>query len=99
MLRGAPLRVTPQKRPVARAVIGFVEAVECRPADAEQGRLPVRGLKPVEIDPAKGKQVAVKLVDNAGGPPPGAGALFGLIAVAEGVYFVDDASNTFNLLH
>jgi hypothetical protein len=41
----------------------------------------------------------LKLVDNSGGPPPGAGALFGLIAVTDGVYFVDDATNTFNLLH
>ena len=52
----------------------------------------------VEVDPEKGKQVAEKLVDNTGGPPPGSGALFGLIAVPDGVYFVDDASNTFNLL-
>jgi len=43
--------------------------------------------------------VAEKLIDNTGGPPPGAGALFGLIADHEGVYFVDDASNTLNLLH
>jgi hypothetical protein len=53
----------------------------------------------VETNPSTGKQVAVKLVDNTGGPPPGAGALFGLIAVSDGVYFVDDATNTFNLLH
>jgi DNA-binding beta-propeller fold protein YncE len=53
----------------------------------------------IEINPVNGKQVAVKLVDNTGGPPPGGGALFGLIAVPEGVYFVDDASNTFNLLN
>jgi hypothetical protein len=53
----------------------------------------------VETNPRNGKQVAVKLVDNTGGPPPGAGALFGLIAVSDGVYFVDDASNTFDLLH
>jgi DNA-binding beta-propeller fold protein YncE len=53
----------------------------------------------VEINPFRNKQVAEKLVDNTGGPPPGAGALFGLIATHEGVYFVDDASNTFNLLH
>jgi hypothetical protein len=52
----------------------------------------------VEITP-RGKQVAKKLVDNTGGPPPGAGALFGLIADHEGVYFVDDASNTLDLLH
>jgi hypothetical protein len=53
----------------------------------------------VETDPRTGKQVATKLVDNSGGPPPGAGALFGLAADSEGVYFVDDATNTFNLLH
>lgn len=53
----------------------------------------------VEIVPWTGKQIASKLVDNTGGPPPGAGALFGLVAVRDGVYFVDDASNTFNLLH
>lgn len=53
----------------------------------------------VETNPFTGKQVAVKLVDNTGGPPPGSGALFGLIAARNGVYFVDDASNTFNLLH
>jgi hypothetical protein len=53
----------------------------------------------VETNPSTGKQVAVKLVDSSGGPPPGAGALFGLIATSNGVYFVDDATNTFNLLH
>jgi hypothetical protein len=53
----------------------------------------------VEMEPGSGRQVAVKLVDNTGGPPPGAGALFGLVAAPNGVYFVDDASNTFNLLH
>ena len=53
----------------------------------------------VEINPANGHQVAVKLVDNTGGPPPGAGALFGLVAVSNGVYFVDDNSNTLDLLH
>ena len=53
----------------------------------------------VEVNPFTYKQVAVKLVDNTGGPPPGAGALFGLIATNDGVYFVDDASNTLDLLH
>jgi hypothetical protein len=53
----------------------------------------------VEINPETGHQIAEKLVDNSGGPPPGAGALFGLMAVQDGVYFVDDATNTFNLLH
>jgi hypothetical protein len=55
----------------------------------------------VETTPA-GKQVAVKLLDATTPPPAGgAGALFGL-AVAphgEGVYFVDDDTNTLNLLH
>jgi len=52
----------------------------------------------VEIDPRTRTQVDVKLVDSSGAPP-GAGALFGLITTEEGVYFVDDATNTFNLLH
>lgn len=53
----------------------------------------------VETNPFTGKQVAVKLVDSSGGPPPGNGALFGLIASSDGVFFVDDATNTFNLLN
>jgi hypothetical protein len=52
-----------------------------------------------EINPA-GVQVAKTLLDDTGGPPPGNGALFGLVFdPARGVYFVDDASNTMNLLH
>ena len=36
----------------------------------------------------------------AGGPPPGAGTLFGLaLKVRFGVFFVDDGTNTLNLLH
>jgi hypothetical protein len=51
-----------------------------------------------EISPA-GQQVANKLID-ASGSPPGAGALFGLVFdPGHGVYFVDDATNTLNLLH
>jgi hypothetical protein len=53
----------------------------------------------VEISPF-GFQVAVRTLDRSGSPP-GAGALFGL-AVKPGhraVYFVDDATNTFALLH
>jgi hypothetical protein len=53
----------------------------------------------VEVTP-NGRQVAVKTLDRSGSPA-GAGALFGL-AVApggSGVYFVDDATNTLNLLH
>lgn len=54
--------------------------------------------KLVETTPA-GAQVAVKKLDTTG-TPPGAGTLFGL-AVAPGgagVYFVDDGTNTLNLL-
>jgi hypothetical protein len=53
----------------------------------------------VEIKP-NGSQVAIKKLDTSGSPA-GAGALFGL-AVApygSGVYFVDDATNTLDLLH
>jgi DNA-binding beta-propeller fold protein YncE len=52
----------------------------------------------VEINPSTRQQVATNLVDNSGNPP-GSGALFGLTATSAGVYFVDDATNTFNLLH
>jgi hypothetical protein len=52
----------------------------------------------VQVDPGTGKQEK-KRVDNSGKPPKGAGALFGLFAVHDGVYFVDDAVNTFNFLH
>ena len=53
----------------------------------------------VEFNP-HGNQIAKKLIDNTGGPPPGAGTLFGLIFVPDvGIYFVDDGSNTLNLLH
>lgn len=45
-----------------------------------------------------GNQVFVKLLDNTGNPP-GAGALFGLAHVqGKGLYFVDDVTNTLNLL-
>jgi hypothetical protein len=53
----------------------------------------------VEITPG-GHQIAVRTLDSSGSPP-GAGALFGL-AVKPGhdaVYFVDDATNTLDLLH
>lgn len=53
----------------------------------------------VETTPS-GTQVAVKPLDSTGSPP-GVGALFGL-AVAphgKGVYYVDDNTNTLNLLH
>lgn len=51
-----------------------------------------------EITP-RGSQIAKRLLDSSG-TPPGAGALFGLIFEPEqGVVFVDDATNTLNLLH
>jgi hypothetical protein len=53
----------------------------------------------VETTPS-GFQIVVRLLDKAG-TPPGSGALFGL-AVKPGhraVYFVDDITNTLNLLH
>ena len=53
----------------------------------------------VETTPA-GKQIASKLLDSSGSPK-GAGALFGLAVTPNqnGVYYVDDAVNTFRLLH
>jgi DNA-binding beta-propeller fold protein YncE len=52
-----------------------------------------------EITP-RGQQVAKVLLDNTGGPPPGGGTLFGLVFDPNhGVYFVDDGTNTLNLLH
>jgi hypothetical protein len=53
----------------------------------------------VEITPF-GLQVAVRTLDKSGSPP-GAGALFGLAVKPQhrAVYYVDDATNTLNLLH
>jgi hypothetical protein len=53
----------------------------------------------VEVTPF-GLQVAVRALDVSGSPP-GAGALFGLAVKPHhrAVYFVDDATNTFKLLH
>jgi hypothetical protein len=51
-----------------------------------------------EISP-HGKQLAKVLLDSNGNPP-GNGALFGLVFdPLAGVYFVDDVTNTMNLLH
>jgi hypothetical protein len=48
---------------------------------------------------SKGVQVFTALLDNTGNPP-GAGTLFGLVDVSgQGIYFVDDGSNTLNLFH
>jgi DNA-binding beta-propeller fold protein YncE len=52
----------------------------------------------IEIS-AGGAQVATALLDSSGSPE-GAGALFGLVYdPAHGVYYVDDSTNTENLLH
>jgi sugar lactone lactonase YvrE len=48
---------------------------------------------------SQGAQIAKKLLDNTGGPPPGTGTLFGVVFDPEqGVVFVDDGSNTLNVL-
>jgi len=56
----------------------------------------------VETTPL-GRQVAVKILDASPAPPGpnGNGTLFGLAVVPDrsGVYFVDDGTNTLNLLH
>lgn len=50
----------------------------------------------VETTP-NGQQIFKTLLDSSGNPP-GAGALFGLVPVAsQGLYYVDDATNTLNL--
>jgi len=53
----------------------------------------------VEVTPF-GAQIAVRTLDTSGSPA-GAGALFGLVVVPfrDAVYYVDDATNTMNLLH
>jgi len=46
-----------------------------------------------------GHQVSKVMLDSSGNPP-GAGALFGLAFVSgQGLYYVDDATNTLNLFH
>jgi hypothetical protein len=50
----------------------------------------------VTISP-DGNQISKVLLDSSGNPP-GAGALFGLVPVqGQGIYYVDDATNTLNL--
>jgi hypothetical protein len=52
----------------------------------------------IEVTP-EGRQAAKVLIDSTGSPP-GSGTLFGLVFDPQrGVYFVDDGSNTVNLLH
>ncbi len=51
-----------------------------------------------ETTPA-GVQLSTTLLDGSGSPP-GAGTLFGLAFVpSKGIYYVDDGTNTLNLLH
>ncbi len=51
------------------------------------------------VDGHHGHQIRKVLLDDMGNPP-GAGALFGLTAVAgQGIYFVDDNENALNLFH
>ena len=51
-----------------------------------------------EITP-DGHQIASRLLDDTGGPPPGVGTLFGVLFDPEvGLIFVDDGSNTLNTL-
>jgi hypothetical protein len=56
----------------------------------------------VETTPS-GDQVAIKMLDDSPAPPGpnGNGTLFGLAVVPDGsgIYFVDDGTNTLNLLH
>lgn len=58
-------------------------------ANADDGNI-------VETNPFTGEQVAVKFVDVSG---QGGGTLFGLSANSDGVFYVDDGNNTFNLLN
>ena len=47
-----------------------------------------------------GRRIAIRLLDHTGAPPPGNGTLFGLLFNSDlGVVFVDDGSNTLNVLH
>ena len=50
----------------------------------------------VGVTPAGQPEGKILLDDN--GTPPGAGALFGLAFGPAGLYYVDDATNTLNLL-
>ncbi|HUJ21964.1 MAG TPA: hypothetical protein VLX58_10605 [Bryobacteraceae bacterium] len=51
----------------------------------------------VIVRPQDGAQIFKGFLDTTG-TPPGAGTLFGLAFASEGLYFVDDGSNTLNLV-
>jgi sugar lactone lactonase YvrE len=53
----------------------------------------------IVVTTPSGQQISKALLDSSG-TPPGAGALFGLVFVpGQGLYYVDDATNTLNLFH
>ncbi len=66
-------------------------------ATADGHLVAVNGLngQAVEIDPASGKQVATKWLDNnQAQSPPGSGDLFGIVASPDGgFYYVEDDTN------
>ena len=80
-----------------RLIFYLVSTIPCtsRPESPTSSML-FRG-ELVEVTPA-GQQIATKTVDTGGGPPPGAGDLFGTLAVPDRVYFVDDGTNTLDVL-
>lgn len=76
-----------------RSPLGLVLAPDGHVISANAGNGRV-----VETTPA-GMQVASRVLDSTG-TPPGAGTLFGLaVAPHRNLYFVDDGSNTLDLLH
>jgi hypothetical protein len=60
--------------------------------------LTVNGNNGLLIDVSTGGTVLATGLLDTSGMPPGAGALFGLAEGAQGLYFVDDATNTLDLL-
>jgi hypothetical protein len=60
--------------------------------------LTVNGNNGLLISLSTGGTVLGKGLLDTSGMPPGAGALFGLADATQGLYFVDDATNTLNLL-
>lgn len=54
----------------------------------------------IETNPADGSEAGLRTIDTTPAPPGpnGNGALFGLALAPNGVYYVDDATNTMNLL-
>jgi hypothetical protein len=60
--------------------------------------LTVNGNNGFLVETTPNGQQTFKILLDSSGNPPGAGALFGLVPVAgQGLYYVDDATNTLNL--